>query len=68
MKIASAHRLLITSAVVGSAVFAAWSAWMFTTVGESTHLLGVILAGSLSAGGAMYLNRFVKEMKERGEL
>ncbi len=41
---------------------------MFTTVGESTHLLEVILAGSLSAGGAMHLNRFVKEIKERGEL
>jgi len=68
MKIAFAHRLLITSAVVGAAVFAAWSAWMFATVGESPHLLGAILAGSVSAGGAMYLKRFVMEMKDRGEL
>ncbi len=68
MKLAFVHRLLITSAVTGAAVFAIWAAWMYATVGDSTHLLGAILAGSVTAGGAMYLSRFVADMKERGQL
>jgi hypothetical protein len=68
MKIAVAHRILITSAVVGAVVFAAWGGWMYTTLGETRFLLAAILSGSVATGGLMYLKRFVEAMKERGEL
>jgi hypothetical protein len=68
MKMAVAHRILITTAIVGALVFAAWNAWMYGTVQGQEHLLAAILSGSVGTGGLLYLKHFIATMRERGEL
>ncbi len=65
MSVATAHKILITTAIIFFLFYAAWEVRNYSTPGSVRSLLRAIIALVVACGLALYLRYFLKSVNLR---
>jgi len=61
MQLLMMHKILIGTAIVGGALFCAWSVYNWTQAGEPSALLVAGLSAAVTLGMSVYLRNFIRK-------
>lgn len=66
MKLATAHKVLISAAIVMGLAFSLWSFGRWSATGDASNGVGAVFGLGATVALAVYLRRFIRRSRDAG--